>query len=91
MKVALRLNLVVPIDELAPFVPEADSATPAGKWQFSRNRDDQITRQAMRDHPRECFVQEMTEWWDVGSGVELVRISIVQLTLRRLEWGVPSL
>jgi hypothetical protein len=47
VKVALRLNLVVPIDELAPFVPEADSATPAGKWQFSRNRDDQITRQAM--------------------------------------------
>lgn len=61
MKAALRLNLVEPIDELAPFVPDADSATPAGKWQISRYSDDQITRQPKRDyHPRVCFVQEMT-------------------------------
>lgn len=48
-KAALCLILPGPTHELAPFVPEVASASPAEKRQISRDSD-RISRQAVKDY-----------------------------------------
>jgi hypothetical protein len=59
VKVELVRVLAEAIDELAPFVPDVGSASPAGISSSS----DRISHQAMRDYwnrPRVRLLQEMT-------------------------------